>query len=182
MCLFPLCPSVSLLAVPSSSQYQPSQSCPANAVYVSLNPFSIAFQRFIQAATVPVNFAHLAITLSPCKWAPSCLSAHLFFPSLLYRSVKFFSLALSLLWHLCIICPQNKSLSILYTAHSSSLSTLPLTKGIYIDSIYGICCIIHMLVIFTYKIYGHTISHNTSDVDQCGNTILSFFCHCHHSL
>lgn len=68
---------------------------------------------------------------------------------------SFFSLSI-FPWHLYIICPQNKSLSSLYAAYSSSLSTLPLTKGIYIYSIYGICCIIHLLVIFTYKIYGHT--------------------------
>lgn len=157
-CLSPLCPSVRLLTVPSIptghlSPVQPSQLCVTESLQRSFPAVYPGNRCACELCTSGHNTVALQISslLSIC---PSLLS----FIALSLSS--FFSLSI-FLWHLYIICPQNKSLSILYTAHSSSLSTLPLTKGIYIYSIYGICCIIHMLVIFTYKIYGHTQSHTT---------------------
>lgn len=87
--------SVSSLSVspfancPPSPRYQPSQSCPAIAVMCHRVPSA---QLSSSLTTVPVNFAHLAVTPSLCKLPLSYLPISPF----LHRSIaRFIFLSLS---------------------------------------------------------------------------------------
>lgn len=88
-CLSAPCPSVRTLAEPSIPSVPAISVLRSHRAYTSPNPSGVAFQRFIQAAAVPANFAHLALTAALCKLAVSCLSAHLSFPSSLFHSLHF---------------------------------------------------------------------------------------------